>query len=61
MSRVILNTKMQSQIPAQEGGNMAVTGKGQLRVVTLTGLLTHMTLVFLPEKPFVDASLLEVK
>lgn len=61
MSRVILNTKMQIQIPGQEGSNMAVTGKGQLRVVTLTGPLTHMTLVFLPEKQFVDVSLLEVK
>lgn len=61
MSRVVLNTKMQIQIPAQEGSNVAVTGKGQLGVVTLTGPLTHTALLFLPEKQFVDTSLLEVK
>lgn len=52
---------MQMQIPAQEGRNMAITEKGQLRVVTLTRPLTHMTFVFLPEKQFVDVSLLEAK
>lgn len=61
MSRVIVKTKMQMQIPAQEGRNMAITEKGQLRVVTLTRPLTHMTFVFLPEKQFVDVSLLEAK
>lgn len=53
---------MQIHIPAQEVNNMAVTGKGLLRAdPNWTFGLTNMTLMFLPEKQFVDVSLLGVK
>lgn len=34
VSRVILDTKMQIQIPAQEDSNTAFAGKGQVTAVT---------------------------
>lgn len=63
ISGVILDTKMQIQIPAQENSNTAFAGKGQMRAVTnwTADTFDYLTLLFLPEEQFVHLSFLEAK
>lgn len=63
ISGVILGTKMQIQIPAQENSDTAFAGKGQMRAVTnwTSDTCDYLTLFFLPEEQFMHLSLLEAK